>query len=73
MAENDIPLDEKAIERAIVYPHFKWEETLMGKVSYPAPADGLMHNYFPKEKKSKKGKKGGVSKGGKSPKKKKER
>jgi hypothetical protein len=42
---------------------------MMGNVSYPDPGSGLMHNLYPKERKKYGKKKGGVSKGGKSPKK----
>ena len=69
MAENDIPLDQKAIERALIYPHFRWEDTIDGVVSYPNPGMGLQHNLFPKEKK--KGKKKGGAPRAKSPKKRK--
>lgn len=71
MAENYIPLDHKAIERAICHPKFKWEDTIEGKVSYPGPGVGLMHNLFPKERK--KGGKAKKSAAAKSPKKKKEK
>ena len=68
LAQDDIIIDQKTLEKAFKFPSFSWENTtLRGKVEYPNPGVGLMHNIFPKEKKK------GGKKGGKSPVKKKKK
>ena len=60
LAQDDIIIDQKAIEKAFKFPSFSWENTtLRGKVEYPDPGVGLMHNEFKKEKKVGKKGKGG--------------
>ena len=63
-------MSQETIERALKFPHFDWNDTLMkGEVQYPDAGVGLFHNPYPKEKK-KKTKKGGRTRT-KSPKKRK--
>ena len=52
LAQDDIVLPQKTIERAFRFPTFDVNETFMnGKVEYPRPGVGLMHNPCPREKK----------------------
>ena len=63
LAQDDIVLPQKTIERAFRFPTFDVNETFMnGKVEYPRPGVGLMHNPCPREKK--KPSKGGGGKSG---------
>ena len=50
LAQDDIVIDQKAIERAFKFPHFDRTRT---DGNYPEPGVGLMHNEYPKDKKGK--------------------
>jgi len=52
LSTEDIKMSQATIERALKFPHFDWNDSMMnGEIKYPTPGVGLFHNPYPKEKK----------------------